>query len=252
MRREVTIVTLVAMLCLGANGLSWADPMGTAFTYQGQLKDGGQPASGQYDFEFELYDAETAGSQIGSTITLEDVEVSNALFTAKLDFGEDVFTGDARWLEIAVKGPEDTEYTTLTPRQELTPTPYAMNADLLDGRSSGDFAQKEWFKDGVGWGEVVTHVLDIPHIRPFMVMVGDWEASPESVGVLWCIENDGWLVWFGYDNAGNQYSDAASLWGVTTMMTLVDGDITVETPGDGSYTIAFTSDSHDFSGTVTW
>ena len=31
--------------------------MGTAFTYQGRLTDGGSPADGEYDFRFRLYDA---------------------------------------------------------------------------------------------------------------------------------------------------------------------------------------------------
>ncbi len=32
-----------------------ADPVSTAFTYQGRLVDGGNPANGLYDFEFTLY-----------------------------------------------------------------------------------------------------------------------------------------------------------------------------------------------------
>ena len=42
--------------------------IGTAFTYQGRLADGGNPANGVYDFQFELYDAETNGVQVGSPV----------------------------------------------------------------------------------------------------------------------------------------------------------------------------------------
>lgn len=38
----------------------------TAFTYQGSLNTGGSPANGNHDFEFALFDALVAGSQLGS------------------------------------------------------------------------------------------------------------------------------------------------------------------------------------------
>ena len=41
----------------------------TAFTYQGQLRDGGTNANGAYTMIFKLYDASTNGNQIGTTIT---------------------------------------------------------------------------------------------------------------------------------------------------------------------------------------
>src|SRR5437870_47295 len=44
--------------------------VGTGFTYQGRLTDGGSPASGQYDLQFTLYDTPTAGNQVGTAITL--------------------------------------------------------------------------------------------------------------------------------------------------------------------------------------
>jgi hypothetical protein len=101
--------------------------LGTAFTYQGRLDDGGSAANGTYDFEFKLYDAASGGSQLGSTITKGDVTVTDGLFTVELGFGSGVFTGDARWLEIGVRAGSSTgAYATLTPRQALTPAPYAL------------------------------------------------------------------------------------------------------------------------------
>ena len=52
------------------------------------------------------------------------VVVSNGLFTVTLDFGTGVFNGDARWLDIAVKTNSAGGFTTLMPRQPLTPSPY--------------------------------------------------------------------------------------------------------------------------------
>lgn len=75
--------------------------MGTAFTYQGRLNDGLNPANGRYDFKFTLYDAATAGSPLGAFAT-NAVPVSNGLFTVALDFGR-YFDGNARWLQIEVR-----------------------------------------------------------------------------------------------------------------------------------------------------
>jgi len=107
-------------------GAHTLDALGTAFTYQGRLNDGGDMANGTYDFEFRLYDADTGGSPIG-TVPVDDKEVTDGLFTVELDFGSGAFTGDARWLEIGVRpGSSTGAYTTLDQRQPLTPAPYAL------------------------------------------------------------------------------------------------------------------------------
>ena len=133
-------IVLIAMV-LGLNAVVQAAPMGTAFTYQGFLYDANSPADDIYDFEFTLYDANDAGSQVGSPVAKEDVDVFAGLFTVELDFGGGPFAGDARWLQIGVRpGDSSGSFTTLSPRQELTPTPYAINADKLDGSDSTAFA----------------------------------------------------------------------------------------------------------------
>nr|HMT20976.1 hypothetical protein [Promineifilum sp.] len=102
-------------------------PTGTGFTYQGNLSDGSAAADGLYDFEFKLYDASAAGTQVGSTATTGDVAVNDGLFSVKIDFGVGAFGGGARWLQIGVRpGNSGGAYTALTPRQELSPAPYAL------------------------------------------------------------------------------------------------------------------------------
>jgi 3-isopropylmalate/(R)-2-methylmalate dehydratase small subunit len=54
--------------------------------------------------------------------------VTNGLFTVTLDFGAGVFTGASRWLEIGVRTNGGASFTVLSPRQPLTPTPYALYA----------------------------------------------------------------------------------------------------------------------------
>ncbi len=79
-----------------------ATAVGSAFTYQGRLNDGGTPATGNYDFQFALYDDVAVGSQVGSSIN-QTLAVSDGLFTTSLDFGDGVFDGGPRYLDIAVK-----------------------------------------------------------------------------------------------------------------------------------------------------
>lgn len=86
------------------DSVSYAMMLGTAFTYQGQLKNDEGPVEGQCDFRFTLWDAAMGGNQVGPEQTLSAVDVTNGLFAVQLDFGQDAFNGKARWLEIAVNG----------------------------------------------------------------------------------------------------------------------------------------------------
>jgi len=104
-----------------------AGPLGTAFTYQGRLKSGASGYNGTCDLRFELRDAQAGGAQVGTTQTVTGVAVSDGYFTVLLDFGSGRFSGEARWLAIAVRCPAGSgTYTSLAPRQPLTPTPYAL------------------------------------------------------------------------------------------------------------------------------
>jgi hypothetical protein len=129
MKRRMVILAVVLTLLL-ASGSAAQEKVGTGFTYQGFLKDGGSPANGMYDFEFFLFDADGGGNQIGATVTVNDHSVVDGLFTVTLDFGAEPFAGGARWLEISVRpGASTGAYTTLVPRQALSPAPYATYAE---------------------------------------------------------------------------------------------------------------------------
>lgn len=105
-----------------------AAPLGSGFTYQGELRNGGSAAQGQHDFEFRLYDAASGGSQIGITVTRLAVGVSDGLFSTELDFGPAQFAGDAQWLEIRLRPAGMGAYQSLSPRTPLTAVPYAWSA----------------------------------------------------------------------------------------------------------------------------
>jgi hypothetical protein len=105
-----------------------AQAVTSAFTYQGELRVSGQSASTPHDFRFELYDAASGGTQIGPTVNADAVPIVDGLFSSQLDFGASQFAGDRQWLQIAVRPTGNGAYQPLSPRTEITATPYAQGA----------------------------------------------------------------------------------------------------------------------------
>jgi len=146
-RRTIWIGMLAVLVpVVAANGQPYA--MGTAFTYQGELRQGSSPVTDTCQFEFSLWDDPAStdpGNQIGETITFDGaganpdpVNVDGGLFTVLLDFGEGAFQGNARWLKMGVKCSGDADFITLSPRQEVTPVPYALYASAVSPAGLAD------------------------------------------------------------------------------------------------------------------
>jgi hypothetical protein len=135
----------VVALAMAALPLT-AAPVSTAFTYQGSLKKAGQPVSAPQDFQFGLYSAATGSPQIGTTVTLTNVTVTNGLFNVNLDFGAAAFGTEQRYLQIMVRSTGETAYTGLAPRAPVMPAPVALsvasggvsNAAIQDGTITRD------------------------------------------------------------------------------------------------------------------
>ncbi|HUC85209.1 MAG TPA: tail fiber domain-containing protein [Candidatus Acidoferrales bacterium] len=121
--------TLLLLFATSSLETSTVFAQGTAFTYQGQLQNNGSPANGNYDLQFIVYNAGTGGSQVGPILTNAATIVSNGLFTVVLDFGAGIFGGSDHWLDISVRTNGTSTFDELTPRQQLTPTPYAIYAE---------------------------------------------------------------------------------------------------------------------------
>ena len=158
MKTKSLIASLaVATFCV-ANALAVA-PIGTAFTYQGRLTDGAQPANGNYDFVFNLMDAATNGNSVGPNMAMPNVSVHDGYFTVVLDFGANAFDGSARWLDIVVRTNCNclAGYTTLAPRQPLTPAPYSLfaaNAVQATTANSANTATSANTADSVAWANI--------------------------------------------------------------------------------------------------
>ncbi len=126
MRKRISRATLMILPLLAMPTIAQM-PLGTDFTYQGQLRQDGVPADGTADLRFALFPAASGGAQVGPTVTSSNVTVVNGLFSVQLDFGAAAFNGQARWLEVAARSPAGSgTFTTLSPRQPLTASPYAL------------------------------------------------------------------------------------------------------------------------------
>ena len=109
-------------------------------TYQGRLSDGAAAANGQYDLQFQAFETETGGIAQSELIALENVPVTNGVFTVPLKFGSTLANNfKFKFLEIGVRpgnAPPTDPFTVLTPRQPLTQVPYAVNAIIAQTASS--------------------------------------------------------------------------------------------------------------------
>src|SRR5436190_10519915 len=123
----VCVISAAWLLAMCGSALGQT-PLGAAFTYQGQLRFQNAAVTGGADFEFRLFDAASAGAQIGPTLAATGLSLSGGRFAVQLDFGSGAFQGDARWVEVAVRTPGMTDLVTLTPRQAITAAPYALFA----------------------------------------------------------------------------------------------------------------------------
>ena len=102
-------------------------PMGTGFTFQGQLKRDGVPVDGTCDLQFSLWDSGVFGAQVGGTQTSLGVSLNHGLFDVVVDFGSSVFNGDSRWLQVAARCPAGIDgYAPLSPRELINAAPMAL------------------------------------------------------------------------------------------------------------------------------
>lgn len=128
-----TLRIALATLLVSAGSFTASAQLETTFTYQGRLVNTNGPLDGHYNFIFSLYD--NAGNQVGDSVTNLAVMVAEGNFGVTLDFGPNSFRrtfvpprdwiGPGEWLEISVRTNRAKTYQTLSPRQRLTPAPYA-------------------------------------------------------------------------------------------------------------------------------
>ena len=110
--KYIWIVSISLVLLLITVGLIWSrdalasddspgQHLSPGFTYQGNLEEGGKPVEGEYNFSFEIFDAEVDGDSLGY-LEVESVKISGGYFTELPEFELEIFAGEDRWLEIGV------------------------------------------------------------------------------------------------------------------------------------------------------
>ncbi len=100
---------------------------GQTYTYQGRLLINNQPANGQFEIVASVFATSIGGVPIGPA-SGSLANVTDGLFTISLPGNAATFSGGDRWLELRVREGTSGPLTLLSPRQRITPTPYAVRA----------------------------------------------------------------------------------------------------------------------------
>ena len=114
-------------------------------SYQGVLKENGQPVNGTRTITFTLYSDDACSTEVDS-IVKSSVSITNGLFSVELGVSQSDFNGQALWLGVEVNG-------TQIGCQEILPAPYALSlkpgalisqtASLIDTLDVRNYAD-EW------------------------------------------------------------------------------------------------------------
>jgi hypothetical protein len=157
-------------------------------TYQGVLTTNGSPVNDAMDFQFTLWDAVSNGNQIAATTpVILSLPLSNGLFTAQLDFGAGAFPGAGRYLQIQVRNGPST-FQTLLPRQQITPTPYAITAQQLSGTLPTSQLTGTFSGHGGGLTNVNAAALNGISSAGFWQTNGNWNANPTNGAFIGTID----------------------------------------------------------------
>lgn len=123
---------------------AYAQPKSTnSFSFQGALNGAnGQPlANGPYDLRFKFYDSVTGGSQIGGTITNQNVIVTGGIASTPVQIDPTIISGQTLYLGIGINEGQE-----LSPRILITAVPYSMraanfNGAIIDSQLSSNIAR---------------------------------------------------------------------------------------------------------------
>lgn len=148
------------MASLLAPSASAAQTIPYKMNFQGRLTDTtGQPvANGSYNMKFRIFDASSGGSEQWSETreTTNRITVTNGLFSTQLGdvtpLPVGIFTTQNLYFEIELPTPATATCSTascasftegaMTPRSKLGSSPYAFNADTIDGIDGTSLAQQ--------------------------------------------------------------------------------------------------------------
>jgi hypothetical protein len=127
-RRRSILVTMamvawLALVLTASVALAQTNPSSVTVPYASRLTDEtGQPLDGMYAFKFDLYDAETGGrllwTETHAAVTVKNGDLALVLGEVQ-PLPKEMADHKAGWLAISVRGPQDTAFTLLNPRQRF-------------------------------------------------------------------------------------------------------------------------------------
>ena len=176
---------------------------GVTIPYPGHLSDdAGQPvADGAYDFTFTLYDVPTGGTPLWSEVQ-KGVKVKGGAFVTMLGSVNGIpgeVLGKGQWLAVEVRGPGETDFTALTPRQRLRAASPVSPASPAAGPSCPhDHFGESWTGDDF-WGLFIINTSGLANTKGILAQSangpGVYGVSGSSYG--------------GYFESGNDHLDLA-------------------------------------------
>lgn len=187
----------------------------TAFTYQGRLKNGAQPAVGLHDFRFTLFNAATGGAQLAPPQCVDNILVTEGLFVATIDFGQQFATISPRFLEIEVRADTGlgcatpTGFVVLSPRQPLTAAPLATQAGSAfslgapDGSPASAVFVDNSGNVGIGTTAPAVSLQVAKPGGPVLVLQDSGATSTQTGYVGFWNSASAETGWVGYDTPGS-------------------------------------------------
>lgn len=122
------VVAAVVAACCGSSLAR--PPVGTEFTYQGQLLKNGVALNTPADLKFSLWDGSgPTATQIGTFLFVPFVPVNEGRFECAVDFGQTPYTtNEERWLQVEVRNPAGGggPFALMGDRQKLTASPFSL------------------------------------------------------------------------------------------------------------------------------
>ncbi len=205
-----TLLAALAVFLCASSALAQS----TAFTYQGSLKNNGQPVNGLHDLRFSLFTAASGGVQVGTTQCVDNVTVTNGVFTTTIDFGQQFATPSTPFLQIELRADTGltcattTGFTALSPRQSLTAAPLANHAksafalDAADGSPANALIVDNNGNIGIGTS-TPGHSVTIANTAP-TIALQDTDSTTQQVGfVSYRDSANVERAWVGYGSPGD-------------------------------------------------
>jgi hypothetical protein len=160
---RVLLATVIALWpdYLGVGVISaQAQAVPSLMNFQGRLTDSSNnPLAGTYPFIFQIFDNSVGGNLLWSE-TQPSVTVVNGVFAVQLGASTplttNILSGSTAYLQVTANG------NTMSPRSQLITSPYAFNAQLLQGRTYQNFVSTDSSAQMIGGVKTFVNEIQVP------------------------------------------------------------------------------------------